>query len=470
MIDFLKMLFQKYLHTYIGLLLGFILVFLSVVLPSDSFLEKGIPNFNIRLLVYVLVELIWFVCWIGYRFYLPKSTKQQVGLFLAIDTENDKQRIRIKNDLANGITKLLNENRLGETVHVIPLVDFRAQRVSVILDRYSVVKEKSKHDRKPDKSVKIAIENFKRLQKAIRANLFIWGTVKERKQEENKYFLNLNALVVHRPVDLQTKETIISEMLGIFPKEIALAEKIEFRGFQLASNILYIASLYIGGIAAYVSADPFTAYRLHHVLLKEFRKFNPLPPNLERVQGNLLQMLTLELHQQARYAYYSKRDSKKAIELLRTAEKISPKNYQVLIFLSLLSFEKNRNVREALEYINRAEENASDDHTWMYNKAFLLVYSGRFDEALSLYEQIENSSFVNEQNIVNQCIDFNQQILIIEPSRIQSHFVLGFLFYAKLKDMDKAREQLQIYLNKAARKNKHNSLVAKSREYLSRIQ
>jgi hypothetical protein len=139
--EILKKIFEENFCSFSGLFSGIVLIILAIILPLDSFLEKGIPDFKIRLIIYAVFLAIWTIIWWYSREYLPRNPKGKVGLLLAIGTESDKQKVRIKNDLAEGIKKLLGQHNLSHMVNVIVLEDFKANKAVGILKKYILKKE-----------------------------------------------------------------------------------------------------------------------------------------------------------------------------------------------------------------------------------------------------------------------------------------------------------------------------------------
>jgi len=89
-----------------ALIIGFALLLL-VILPLDNSIEKICPNALYRLFGYLPIFIGWFVFWFYKKNILPKNSKNKIGLVICINAENDKQKIRIKNDFTGRLNKLI---------------------------------------------------------------------------------------------------------------------------------------------------------------------------------------------------------------------------------------------------------------------------------------------------------------------------------------------------------------------------
>ena len=468
---------EKDFYTIRGLGAGILLIILCIIVPIDNLIEKGIPNFLIRGTLYIVVLLIWVIIWSCRRHYLPQNSKGKIGLLIAINAESDKQKVRIKDDLVEGINKRLKENKLYNTVNVIMLQDFKAKRVADILEKERVQKNEifqtptvSGNDERKKKFEKSKEhKDFIKLHKKIKCHFYVWGKIKERKDKENKYYLNLEALVVHKPLNIQSSKIMKNELNFVFPREISIPERIEVKGFEIASDLIYIAVFYITGVAAALSGDLFTALKLHNNLQSELDKFHPMPPPLQRVSKNLKEFLLTELLQQARFYYYKKKNFTMIQNLLSKAELIDNKNYKLLIFISLYAFKIEKNITKSLEYLKKASKVSDSDYTWLYNRAFLFMHIGNYKKGLEDYKKLSKTKFSQEPSIVDQCIEFDKNLIEAEPNKYQLLFVIGYLYYYKKKDLKKALAYFKLFKDKACDNPDYHELCTRAVTYIDQI-
>jgi hypothetical protein len=97
------------------------------------------------------------------------------------------------------------------------------------------------------------------------------------------------------------------------------------------------------------------------------------------------------------------------------------------------------------------------------------MYLGKFEKGVKLYKKINKIFFRGEEIIINECIDFNKEIVENEPDKIQSLFILGYLFYNKILNFPLALEYLEKFKEKANKKAGYDYLVSCTNSYLSEI-
>jgi len=474
--DFLKRIFKKDFYTFKGLIAGIVLILLTIILKFDNFLEKGITTFKIRCFIYAALLIVWTIIWWGLCEYLPRNPKGKVGLLIAIVTESEKQKIRIKNDLSEGIKNLLKQYDLSNKVNVIVLEDYKANRVVEILKKYMLKKEEigrthiSLDNAKKEKKLigRREYKDFIKLNKKLNCHFYVFGKIKERQDIEYKYFIDLEGLVTHKPLEKKLAVTLEKEFVSVFPKEISFPETFEFKGFQLTSDWIFIASMDITGYAALLSGDPLTAYDLHENLENELAKFKPLPPNLQDVANNLKKNLAVELFRKAQIAY-QKDDFTSTRKFIYEAESKDNKNYDVLVSIAYFAFNIEKDVSRSLEYLKKASDIGSDDYTWLYNRAFIYMYIGKYEKGFNDYKKLSDIKFLNEPRRVDECIEYNKDLIKVEANKYQLLFILGFLFYFKKRDLMSALNYFKSFKEKACSNRDYDYLCKRVDTYLMEI-
>ena len=439
-----------------ALLVGFFSLLL-VFLALDNFIEKICPNALYRLLGYLSVHVGWFVFWLYKKNILPKNSKNKIGLVICINAENDKQKIRIKNDFAGRLDKLILGNNLGKIVNIILLNSYQAERVSKVLDQYV----KNKYGKEE-------LKNWNSIQKSMRSHFFIYGNIKERQDVENKYFIDLEALVVHAPVNVPIKKQIKKEFLSVWYKQISFQEKIEFKGFEFTADSIFVAVEYIVGIAALVSGDIELALKLHNNLNNNpyFQKFTPLPPNLKHVKEELKSLLAEENYLIARY-HYKQGNLEKCNNYLNQSFLIQ-QSYGALLLRSIIEFCNENNSEKALNTIYESKKLAKNDGTWRYSEGFLLMYLEKYDKAVKVYKKIIENSYPGEESTLKEVYIFIENILKNNPDKIQLYFVLGYLKYRKDSNYPEAYDYFEKFLSKA--NNNYDFLIVKVKSYKAELE
>jgi len=468
--EYLANLTKKYFFSIRGLLTEIFLIILVLVYYFDAFMEKGIKIFLIRLFIYLGICILWFILWIYLRNYFPKNKKGKIGIVMAIKTESKKQKVLIKSDFIKGVKKQLRRNNMLNLFHFIVLQDYKANKAGDILQDY--VDRKIEYIRKDIfKDFHKTVENkkYERLNKEINGHFYVWGTIKKRQDVQPKYFITIDSLVVHRPISLKTSNQIAIEFLKIFPKEISFYETLEAKGFEVASSDIFMAIGYITGIAAFVSGDNFLAYELHCGLKNEINGRRFIPPNLEVISKKVKQFLYIELIQQAHYFYQIKNDLEKYKEVSAKAEELNDKGYAILVINSIIAFQIERNPVKSIQYLKKAKRVSKGDYTWLYNIAFVYMYLEKFDFGFKYYKRLRGLSFPGEDAIVDQCINFNEDLLKNEPEKKQSLFILAYLYFTKKENLPMALENFEKFTEVARADSKYNYLYTRAVTYISEI-
>jgi len=448
-LNYIKDNFSRKTAFFLGIV-GLLIFFATV----DTFIEKFSPRPLCRAIVYLSICVIWLIFWLYKRNHLPKNKKGYVGIVVCVETENDKQKNRLKNDFVKRIRELIVQKNLRSIINVILLSNYQAEYAIKVLEEYV----KNKQNKEADKE-------WRKIRQRTQGHFFIYGGIRERQDGENKYYLDLEALVIHAPVQFPTQNQIVQEFLSVWYKQISFQEKIEFKGFLFAADSIFIAVQYVVGIAALVSGDVVLALELHTGLDNDpyFSRFNPLPPNLQNVKKKLKVLLVEENFLVAKS--FSKQ------EMFPEAEKYAERslsiepNYGTYLLKSIIEFSYKNNPDKSLEYVYRARELAGGEGTWRYNEGFLLMYMERFDEALKVYNKIAEISYIGEENILIEIYKFNEGFLKNHPDKIQSYFIIGFLKFKKELNYPDALEYLERFISESSSQDKYRILRDKAEEY-----
>ena len=78
MTDILKDAFNKYKYSLIGFFIGALLIFITIIIPMDLLLARGIQSFSIRCIIYLLIIMAWFVVWYMIKEYYPKNKQNKI--------------------------------------------------------------------------------------------------------------------------------------------------------------------------------------------------------------------------------------------------------------------------------------------------------------------------------------------------------------------------------------------------------
>ncbi|HDY73018.1 MAG TPA: hypothetical protein ENH86_00390 [Candidatus Jorgensenbacteria bacterium] len=436
----------KYIESNLYKVSAFIagIVFILVLSASiDSWLEKLIINTQIRFSIYGATLLIWTCFWLFYKYRLPRNKKGKVGIVVAIHAETNNEEIRLKNDFISKLKENINKEKCGEVINIIVLKNHFSEKLD-------------------------DIGKGLRLHKNIKGHFYVYGQVKRRSDGEKKYFLKLEGLVAHRPINIRTQDFLKKEFVSILPKQISFFETFEFKGFEFTADIVYLAARYITGIAAYLSGDPILAHEFHSNLQGEFNKFQPLPPHLQVIKNKIPALLSDEELIIARH-YYFRNEAGNLKEWLDKSLKSNPNNYGGWVLKAIVDFlpTLDNNPDTALESIKRARRYASATHEWRYSRAFLYFWVENYIEALRDCENLKNKSYHSEDITIKEVEDFNLQLLKENPGKIQLYFWLGYINLIKKRNLPLAYKYFSKFEEKADQTM--DLLKQKSNVYLSQI-
>ena len=402
--------------------------------------------------------------------YFPKKKRNKIGFIIAIKTENDKQKLLIKNDFSENVKELLRENNLLKLFDTIVLQDYKAEKAWSILKDYSDKRsELIREDKFPDFQMTKENKTYEKLNKRIKGHFYIWGSIKLRQDNEPTYYITFDAIVVHRPIPIKASTKIANDFLSVLPKMISFREKMEVHGFETTSQYISIAIRYMTGVAAFISGNVFVSYKLHKGLLEKIDRIELPQQNLEVISRSLKEYLFLELFLQSKYFYEIKKDLNKFQELLAEAEKVNDKDYHILVLNSVKAFVIDRKPLESLQYLRKASKVHQGDYTWLYNKAFIYMYLEKFEHGDRDYKRLRGLTYPGEEIIVDQCIDFNKELLINEPDKKQSLFILGYLQYVKKNNLPLALEKFEEFLSETRKNSKFDYLRVRAVTYTGEI-
>ena len=117
------------------------------------------------------------------RNHLPNNKKGYIGIVICVETENDKQKNRLKNDFVKRIRELIAQRNLKNVINVILLSNYQAEYAIRVLEEYV----KNKQNKEADKE-------WQKIRQRTQGHFFIYGGIKERQNGENRYYLDLEAL------------------------------------------------------------------------------------------------------------------------------------------------------------------------------------------------------------------------------------------------------------------------------------
>jgi hypothetical protein len=419
---------------------------IGVFVFADSFLGQ-FTDLKIRATIYSLLLLSWIGFWIFNKFHLPRNRKNKVGIVIAIFSENEKERQKLKADFISKLKKDLQQEGILNFSEVVFLKNHFSNQI----------KEAS------DSRAKLEIIN-----KKIKAHFYVWGDVKKRPDgdEGEKYFINFQGYVVHKPIPQNLSQVISIDFSKVLPKEVNFLEKRSFKGFEASATIVHLAAKYIIGIAAFVSQDPQLALKLHNGLKDQFNAFRPLPLHLQDIRNRIPLLISDETLWIAKWHFENNRISE-AKTFLEKSLSENNNNYGAWLFKAIIDFMVDKNIDEAIKSVKKAEQYAKNTFEWRYSKAFLYFWKEDYQNALKTCQKIKQQRYLTEAITLDEVRKFNLNLLTDVAPKAQLYFWIGFLSYFKRNNLGDALQDFEYFENIAS--TNMDILKQKSTVYLREI-
>lgn len=429
------------------LILGLFLILGAIVAINGLVIDfANFVGFKIRPFLYPLLFIMWVGYWMFNRFNLPKNKKykENIGIVIAIYSENEKERQKLKSDFISKLKKDLRQEGILEFANIIFLKNHFAQQIKESDNPRSKLEE---------------------INKKIKAHFYVWGDVKKRPDGDNgeKYFISFQGYVVHKPISQNLSKEISIDFSKVLPREVNFLENRSFKGFETSATIVHLAAKYIIGIAAFVSHDPQLALKLHDGLKDQFNTFRPLPQHLQDIRNRIPILISDETLWIAKWHFKENRITE-AKKFLSRALSENENNYGAWLFKAILDFSVDNNPNEALKSIKKASRYAKSTSEWRYSEAFLYFWEENYPKALKACQKIKKQSYPTEFITLSEVREFNEDLLKKDNPKIQLYFWIGYLAYFKEKNIGNALQDFEAFEKYAD--GSMNTLKQKSSAYL----
>ena len=440
----------SWFHKITALLAG--LVSLIILFASvDGFLSQ-IVSTEIRFISYALLLLVWSSYWMHFKWRLQRNKKNGVGIVIAVFSQNDAERQKLKFDFVSRLKKKLLEEKLMQYTNIIFLKNH--------------ISEKIKESENPRPLLE-------KINRKIKAHFYVWGEIKKRKDgddKKEKYFFYFQGYVTHSPVPKSVSDSIGQDFSKVLPAQVSFWDDIQMKGFEITADFVHLAIRYIVGVAAFVSRDPFLALELHKGLDKECDKYGSLPL-LQEIRDKTISLLSVENLWISRWEFLTKKkpDNKKVKEQLRLALDYNPKNYGAWLFKAIIDFLVDGDYLKAMKSVEKAKKFSNGQNEWLYSRAFLYFWDEKYARAMKDCKRILQQSYEKEEITLKEVRDFNLNILKDRSDKPQLCFWIGYLSYKKEENLPNALEDFEKFIKKAEKIASMNLLVSIAKSYLLKI-
>ncbi|MEK7567948.1 MAG: tetratricopeptide repeat protein [Patescibacteria group bacterium] len=387
------------------------------------------------------------------RLFVPKNKPLEIGIIIAIKTENNKEKIRLENDLIAGLNEYLDKSKLSNRFNIINYPESISSKI-------------------------INSETAKLYLNRSRAHLIVFGSLAERNiNGENNYIFKLQGLVRHVPIKGSVKRRLAEDFSTSLPNKLVFPETKELLGFELTKDLLGYVIKFISGSAAQVSGDKNISYKLFKELSSELpiiQKVNGVenPIVTEIIKRNRFRLIgSLVLKIEDLYNIYSLKRKDDAIfeteSILNELRIIDPDNIYGSLAYALLLFKK-LNTDGAISELESTlpKVNNNDIALWRYNLGFLYAYIGKIKEALEFYRKA--SYGIIDPGVINDLEIFISEEISKNPQLIQLIFFRGLINYKAKPDYVLAKKDFETFVNNIDSK-KYPDIVGLAKKYLSEI-
>jgi|GEM_PF-3070278 tetratricopeptide (TPR) repeat protein len=378
---------------------------------------------------------------------LPRNKKNKIGIIIAIDTEKKKEKQRLHKDLIEKIRNYFENTQLSPLFTVLALPQKHAKRI---------------------KNAKEA-ERYLRFMKG---NLIVYGTICERKyQGKDHYFFNLNGVVIHKLIPLETSRKLGQEFGELMPSKWSFDSGNELFGFQITQEWLDFVTKYIIGISFLVSNKYDDAEQIFLSLAREIYSMASAVPALLEIKKRLpFRLLEIaDIQTQILYSrYVNSRDNvfigsmKKYLDIFKRYE---PNYYRARLLNSIYLFLIHRDIKGAMKELRGVKMPL--DTTWRYNLAFLLAYQGNLKQAKRQYDKAFEG--FTSSNAINDTEVFMSDIMGKEKDKYCLLFLRGYLNLKGKGDMALAKQDFENFI-KIAEPTKYAEEIRIAGIYVEQIE
>ncbi len=340
----------------------------------------------------------------------PTVTDGNVGIIIAVRSEDKKIKERISKDFIEACKSMLGESRAHQPFQLIELNDFFSELA------------------KDDSSAN-------QLRVRCKGHLLIYGdAVQRRERGKNLYVFRLQGIVCHVATSPNTQSILAQEMAAVLPLKKEILEDSELSGFEVTSIQLAEATKYVIATAALISHDYGFAISLLEELQQEKGSLRK-NANVRAIQ-KLIELIPNRLADSYRFAAAvhflrwemsrEEKDLRESISWEVKYNSIKPgDNLRLLLSKAIACFVFARDINGAMGHINQCRSKFITEPAWKYSAAFLEAYRNKLDAAMHYYD----AAIPTERGfaIPFQIEGFIAWILEIEPQANQLNFCLGYL-------------------------------------------
>lgn len=372
---------------------------------APGVLPLGAPWVNVIRGVAMLACLPVTFCWVRSR-RLPRPKKGRIGVVICISAEEETERKSVKADFVDTLRGLLKRGESGPAIQILEVPE----------DLIPEIKD---------------AEDAERVLRECRAHFILFGRSRLRTIDgKEKHVLDLNSLVLHRPIGEDLSKEFSKEFSGLLPGRVLVGKENEFLGFEVTSGLVTSAAKYIIGVASAISGDLDGAERLQRDVVESLSVKTGGDSIQTKLRNHALLRLAEIRWRRASECYgrwCKQHDPKDILAVERHLTDLPQEHmdqYPVLLLRAIVAFVQRRDTAEARTLLERCSEVAVDG-SWQTGLGFIFAYEGALRAACQCYDRAVDQRITLES--ISQVEDFQSWVLREEPSKHQLHFSLGYI-------------------------------------------
>lgn len=411
----------------------------------------------VNLISLLIVESFITLYWVYFRTVFPKGSIEKQNIIIAITTENNKQKIRISNDFTNNLKLRLKEYGLNNSYDIIVVHSHLSKEIKKRIEQAFICK-KGSYVGEEERL------RFNSMLKRMNAKFIVYGDLISRNAPNDRYYLNIEALICHNSTDSITGRKIKEEFQTVWKKEIDFLESEELTGFRSTSNQVFFASSYMIGLATFVDNKFDKGCDVFRNLMDYIQKNN----EYEQFKTKIVSLLSTSYLLESLKLFYQG-NIEDSIMYRKKYHELIPDEYDKCLNEAIFQVNRKKNPELALEFVERAEKLAKDNGIWKYNKLYLLIILNKHKDALNILDNILKTSFKDEIGTISQVISYNNTCLKEDENHLQTYFIKGVFIYKKLHQPVAAYEEIEKFIDLTNSKDEWRLLNERAKKYISEI-
>lgn len=426
------------------LISGNILIFFILHIINQK-INIDILN-NYKDLIISILMLLFSLLFLKNKYWVTSFKKKEYGVAICLKYETIKEKQHLK-DYINKLQKIQKDSK--KPISFLILKNYYSKK---IIDEVSTLK------------------NIQKINKKIKANLFISADIKKRQTENaEKYIIEFNSILHHEPVTRETQAILGIQLSHFFTKELKTDEMSIFDTLSSLSAETNRGIKYMLGIISNIKND-FENSLIFLEPIEDYFKSKQNKTDIDRVNYSVLRKV-IAYNYHGIFIKQIEEDKKNVdIDLLNKSISYIPNNYDFLIAASFYSFEIENNLQKAREYNRQARDsNRRNDYHWAFNEIFFMLYEENYPAAIKKINKLEKKGFKLDINGVKATQEHTDELLQRNTENKQFLFWVGCINYLCESNDVFALNYLEKFIEETKNDYSYVRLQKKAEFYIRKI-